>query len=78
MTKDDTLCYAEIAPKGALGAVAYGGWPISLRISSGGGGADVEKTGVPCTPVSGVFGLCGLHTDHKRALTARLVPERST
>jgi len=38
----------------------------------------VEKTVVLGTPVSGVFGLWGLHTDHKSVLTVRLVPERST
>ena len=63
-----------------------GGRPIPLRkgvvhfpeIVSKGGDADVEKTAVRSTPVSGVPGLLGLHTDHKSVLTVRLVPERST
>ena len=78
LTESGALWYDAGAPRGALGAVTYGGWLISLRFDSKGGDADVERTGVLGTPVSGVFGLCGLHTDHKRALTARLVPERST
>ena len=63
-----------------------GGQPIPLRkgvvhfpeIASKGGDADVEKTVVLGTPVSGVSGLLGLHTDHKGVLTVRTAPERST
>ena len=43
-----------------------------------GGEADVEKTAVHSTPVSGVSGLLGLHTDHESVLTVRPEPERST
>ena len=63
-----------------------GGQPSPLRkgvvhfpeIESKGGDADVEKTAVLGTPVSGVSGACAVHTDHKSVLTVRLVPERST
>ena len=43
-----------------------------------GGEADVERTAVLGTPVSGVSGACAVHTDHKSVLTVRLAPERST
>lgn len=43
-----------------------------------GGEANVEKTGVRGTPVSGVAGPVGLHTDHRSVLTVRIAPERST
>ncbi len=49
------------------------------EIVSKGDNADVEKTAVRRTPVSGVSGLLGLPTHHKRALTVRLLAhERST
>lgn len=39
-----------------------------------GGDASVEESFVLRTAVSGVSGVRALHTDHKRALTARLAP----
>lgn len=63
-----------------------GGQPIPSRkgvvhfpeIASKGGDADVEKTVVFDTPISGMFCTLGIHTDHKSVLTVRLAPERST
>ena len=48
------------------------------EIVSKGGDACVGKTVVHGTPVSGMPGLLGLHTNHKSVLAARLRPVRLT
>ena len=54
-----------------LGAVTYGGQPISSRFDSGGGGADVEKEAVESSAYRDLRGDDSDFTYHKSVLTAR-------
>ena len=61
-----------------LGAVTYGGQPISSRFDSGGGGADVEKEAFAAAADPCDRGGGNGNAYHKSVLTARKPPERST
>ena len=61
-----------------LGAVTYGGQPISSRFDSGGGGADVEKEAFAAAAGPWDRGGGDGAAYHKSVLAVRLAPERLT